>query len=691
LNVYFFLLLSILINGCSQIKTKKDPHQWLEAIDDPKALEWVKNHNEIALHKLEGDSRYPKTYKTVEKIILAKDRLPNIQIINGVIYNFWQDEKHIRGILRRTSLRSYQKKNPNWETVLDLDQLSKIENENWVYKNRQCLPPEFELCLLSLSRGGKDATVTREFNLKTKTFIPQGFYLPEAKTHVSWKDKDHLWVGTDFGEGSLTDSGYPRIIKIWKRGQTINQAQTIFEGQKKDMVVSGFTHFGENSDHLHLIQQNVSFFESKYFVFKDFKLTQLEVPESADLMSIHENKLIFMLQKDWKYQESMFETGSVISYNFHLNNKPEVKLIMKNLSNGSIQQIISLSNTLFISTLEDVTSRLYSAQFIDNQWMTNKLKIESLSSVYLSNPAEGAKQGIIQIESFLNPASQFLLTSQSELKKIKQAPKKFNSNHYEAHQYFVKSKDGTKIPYFLLHKKGLKLNGKNPTLLYGYGGFLISMTPTYPAVLARTWLDQGGVYALANIRGGGEYGPLWHQAALKTKRQNAYDDFIAVAENLIEKKITTKNHLAIMGGSNGGLLMGVMYNQRPDLWKAVICQVPLLDMLRFDQLLAGASWVGEYGSPKNDDERKFLASISPYHNLNPQLNHPKIFISTSTKDDRVHPGHARKMVAKLEENKKDFLYYENIEGGHSAAANLLQRVAKITREYVFLYQQLIDP
>ncbi len=670
----------------------EDAYLWLEDIYGKKSIEWAESKNAPTLSRLQSDSRYAETESQVRQILLAKDRIPSPRLRGGLIYNFWQDEKNVRGLWRRTTLQSYQSANPTWETILDLDQLAKTENENWVWAGSNCLPPIQERCLLSLSRGGKDAAVVREFNTTSKKFVEDGFKLNEAKSDVSWIDQNTVFVGTDFGVGSLTSSGYPRVVKVWKRGTPLTEAKKLYEGIESDVSVGGYTEFRPEGI-TPLVIRFPSFFEEEvYVVDSKFVLKHLPFPNESHFVGSFKGQYFAQLRTKWKVNGKTFAQGSVVAIQKQDFKGTTAELVYEPNLRTSIGSIEITSLGIYMIVYQDVKGWLLSlTRNGSGKWLQQPLQLPQSGSILAVSTDSFDSRFLVQYESFTQPTSIYLINGPTLPSVVlKSLPPRFDGSKYEASQYFAKSVDGTEVPYFVVHSKNVKLDGQNPTLLYGYGGFEVSLTPDYDGAMGKAWLEKGGVYALANIRGGGEYGPRWHQAALKTQRQRAFDDFAAVARDLATRKISAPSKLGIMGGSNGGLLVGVALTQYPELFRAAVCQVPLLDMLRYTQLLAGASWMGEYGDPAIEAEREAILKYSPYQNLKKDADYPEVFFLTSTADDRVHPGHARKMAAKMDEMGHEHLYYENTEGGHGAAANLEQRIKRLTLEYVYLYQKLFD-
>ena len=668
-----------------------DPYLWLEEVEGEKALAWARARNERTLARLEKDARYAPTEKAIREITLAKDRVPSPSLYGGWAYNFWQDETNVRGLWRRVRLDEYRKESPQWEVVLDIDALAKRENENWVWHGATQLPPDYTRCLVELSRGGKDAAVIREFDITTKTFVEDGFNLPEAKSSVAWIDRDTLFVGTDFGPGSLTDSGYPRIVKIWKRGTPLEKAVTVYEGDVKDVSVYGYTMFRPEGS-LSLVGRAPTFFTTEQYLLQDGrKGRKVPIPDDARLQGVFEGRLFAIPRTDWKLGDRTFVAGSVVALPMDaLDDPKKAELVLAPTEHMSIQGVGTTSKTLYATTVEDVKGRLVRlARGADGAWKATPQAFPDNGVVGILSADDFADDAIVSFSSFLVPSSIYLWRDGGSPALLKQSKERFDAKGLRVEQFFANSKDGTKVPYFVVRPETLPAGGA-PTLLDAYGGFEVTNAPFYLGQLGKVWSEKGGVYVLANLRGGGEYGPKWHTAGILKNRPRVFEDHVAVAEDLIARKITTPKLLAINGGSNGGLLVGAAFTRRPDLFAAVICEVPLLDMLRYTKLLAGASWAGEYGDPDDPEMRPVILGYSPYQNLARDKKYPEVFFYTSTKDDRVHPGHARKMAARMEEMGHPFLYYENIEGGHGAAANLEQYIERRTRLTIYLYQKLMD-
>ncbi len=670
----------------------------LEQVEGPEALAWVKAQNTLSAHTFESSPNFAKAQKDILQILESKEKIPYARKSGEYYYNFWQDEDHIRGLWRRTSFEEYQKEDPTWEIILDVDQLAREEGENWVFKGANRLMPDGDLCLVTLSKGGTDASYVREFNIDKKCFVADGFYLPEAKSRVAWLDKDRLLVGTDFGEDSLTDSGYPRIIKCLERNQSLDDAQILFAGERSDVSVGASSQVRTDGAY-HFLSRATSFFESENYWLKimpdkTFKLVNIPIPKTAELDEVFMGRALILLKDDWEIQNATYKAGSLISLALDSieSDELDIQSLFEPSDRMAIESMATTKSHIYVTVNHQVVTEIYQLQLEENHVNMTQVPIPENGSASIVSADNYSDDILLNYQNFLTPSTLYACSPEDlQLKAIKSAPHQFDASDLMVEQQMVASHDGTLVPYFLVHKKDIILDGTNPTLLYGYGGFEISLTPSYSATLGKTWLEDGGVYALANIRGGGEFGPAWHQAALKENRQRAYDDFESIARDLIAKNITSPKHLGIQGGSNGGLLVGVAFTQHPELYGAVLCQVPLLDMLKYHTLSAGASWVGEYGSPDDPKMRKVIEQYSPYHQVRENATYPEVFFMTSTKDDRVHPSHARKMVAKMQQMGHQVYYFETIEGGHGAAANLKQSAYNKALTTMYFKDKLMKP
>jgi len=672
-----------------------DSYIWLEEVEGNKALAWVEEQNDASLGYLESLPDFESLKERNLEIYNSDERIATPAMQGDYVYNFWRDEDNIRGRWRRMLLDDYVEGSEEWDLVLDLDKLAEGEDEDWVWKGAQCLRPQYRRCLINLSRGGADAVVVREFDVETKAFVMDGFSIPEAKHRVSWIDENSVWIGSDFGAGSLTNSGYPRTARLWKRGEPIEEASEVFAGEQSD-VAAGVYRTWDRDETYDVAYRTPSFFETlNYLYMGDGRFEHIDIPKDADFLGVMNGQMLVQLKTDWQIGKTSYPQAALMSIDFarFMDGDRDFEVLVVPGESMAIPRggILTTRDYIVVRLLDDVVSRLQRFAFVDGQWMSEDIETDDLGTITLGSSSDESNIFFFTYENFLVPDTLYVADEGGRtVKALRSLPEFFDSGGMSVEQHFATSKDGTRVPYFIVLPKGFEPDAKTPTLMYGYGGFEVSRTPSYSATVGHSWLERGGAYVVANIRGGGEYGPAWHHAALKENRQRAYDDFIAVGEDLIARGITSPEHLGIRGGSNGGLLTGVMLTQRPDLWGAVVVQVPLLDMKRYNKLLAGASWMGEYGDPDTDDW-DYIKAYSPYHNLDPAADYPTPFFTTSTRDDRVHPGHARKMVARMKEMGHDLLYYENTVGGHAGASDNEQVARVQALIYSYLWDQLATP
>jgi prolyl oligopeptidase len=682
------------------------PFEWLEAVDGKEAMEWVQAENAKTLPVLTQDARYEPLKADAMKVLSASDRIATPSFHGDDVYNFWQDATHVRGVWRRTTLDSYRSDNPVWETVLDIDALAKAENANWIWKGADCRPITHDRCLVSLSNGGKDAVEIREFDLKTRSFVEGGFRLPESKQSVEWLDADTLILTRDWGEGTTTESGYGFVVKTLKRGQPLSAAKEVFRGDRKDVSAQPVVYRDASGKRMVLIDQGLDFFNSAWWLVPEDGGTAIQValPKRSSTYGVLDGRLILSVQEDWT---SDFKAGSLLAVDVAALIKaqgvsstgpsrlPEfVEVLYSPTERQALDrdQVAVTENRVVAVQYDNVRGTLLSFYRGDNgKWTTARYSGLKNAAVTLGAVADKGDGVFYTEENFVTPTRLMYAPERwAKAFTLKTLPARFKADDLTVEQFEATSKDGTKIPYFIVHRKGLAADGSAPTLLHAYGGFQLSKLPLYDPLVGKLWLERGGVYVVANIRGGGEFGPAWHQAALKGNRQKAFDDYYAVAEDLIARKITSPRRLGAYGRSNGGLLMGVVMTQRPDLWNAVVVESPLLDMMRYHLLPAGASWIGEYGDPTKPEEAAWIAKYSPFQAIRPGVKYPLAYITTSTKDDRVHPGHARKFAARLAEVGAPYLYYENTDGGHANGADPSANARRWAMHYTYLTRQLMD-
>ena len=692
------LFCALFVKAQSVNSTMSDPYLWLEEVQGEKALAWVRERNALSTSKLQASPVFSDNRAKVLGVLNNRDQIPGVTRRGEHLYNFWRDAQNPRGLWRRTTLAEYRKAQPQWDVLLDLDALGKAEGENWVWAGSNCLAPDYKHCLISLSRGGADAKVVREFDLAKREFVKDGFFLPEAKSQFDWVDINTLYVGTDFGPGSMTQSGYARVIKLWKRSTPLADAAQVFEG--KDSDVSAFVNVDKTPGFERItVGRSTDFYNTEISLLVNGQWVKINKPSDATL-SWQREWAFLLLKSDLKVDSTTFKSGSLLAIKFDALMKGEsnYQVLFEPSATRSLARSgpSTTRDYVLLNILDNVAGRIEELQYINGKWQRREVKAPSpgtLSASGLHDPFVKedslANHYIMSYLDFLTPAALYLgQAGQDHRELLKSNPSFFDNSGMRTEQRFATSKDGTKVPYFVVYPKNAKTDGSNPTVLYGYGGFQISMAPFYSGGWGTTWYERGGVFVIANIRGGGEFGPAWHQSAIKENKQKSYDDFGAVAEDLIKSGITKPQHLGIMGGSNGGLLVGAVMLQRPELFGAVVCSVPLLDMQRYHKLLAGNSWMAEYGNPDKPEEWAYISQYSPYQNVKTGVKYPKVLFATSTRDDRVHPGHARKMAARMMAQGHDVLYYENIEGGHGGAANNEQRANLVALENTFLWLSL---
>lgn len=687
-------MLLLILPGCGEKKTKSasadDPYLWLEEVEGERSLEWVRAQNKISDEAFAGQPVYAELKEKFLEVLNDRERLIMPSVTGKHVYNLWQDAANERGLLRRMTLDEFMKGKTEWQTVLDLDRLSAEENRKWVFKGASWLAPGYTRCLMSVSDGGKDEGVIREFDTGTGGFVEGGFSVGESKGSAAWVDNDHIVVATNYGPGTMTTSGYPAMVKLWKRGSDPAEAETLLEIDRSGMglfvddVYSGGRQYT-------FINSRIGFYENEMYLFTAEGLKLIDLPADVQFQGMFGDDLLLYLQSDWDVNGTVFARGSLVSYNMpaFLGSDRVVRAIYVPDERSSFASLLTTKDYIVVATLENVQGRLRLYSFNGQEWTGEAVPVPEFGTVGLVSSNEETNEYFFSFSNPVTPSTLYYGNG-SKVSVFRQQKSYFDASGLTVNQFEAVSKDGTKVPYFIVHSTGMEYDGSNPTLIYAYGGFNSSTRPTYSAVTGIGWLEKGGVYVIANIRGGGEFGPAWHQSALREKRQNAYDDFHAVAEDLVKRKITAPDYIGINGGSNGGLLVGVAFTQRPDLYKAVVVEVPLLDMKRYSKLLAGASWMDEYGDPDKPEDWAFISKYSPYHNLSKKKTYPEVLFVTSTKDDRVHPAHARKMAAKMLDMGHPLYYHETIEGGHGAASTNAQRAEKWALTYTYLASKLLS-
>jgi len=662
-----------------------DPYLWLEDVAGDEALDWVRAQNEPTLAEL-GGAQFERMRTEALEVLDTDARIPYVRRRGEYLYNFWRDAANPRGLWRRTTLDSYRTDSPDWDVLIDVDALGRADDEKWVWAGATVIEPEFTRALVDLSRGGSDAVIVREFDMETREFITDGFELLEAKSQIGWEEPDTVLVGTDFGDGSLTESGYPRIVKRWHRGTPLSDAETIFEGSPTDVSATGYADRTPGFERT-FVGRSLDFWNRERWELRGPELIRIDVPTDLSSMLIHREWLLIDLRTDWFVGATMYRAGSLLAakYDEFLSGTSELQIVFEPDEHTCMHQYAWTRDRLLLVTLADVASRVEIVT--PGTWQRDPVSgMPAATNTVIVAADDMGDEFFLDSSGFDAPSQLLRGTGPERLDRIKSAPAFFDAENIEVKQFFVPSEDGTSIPYFVVGSRDTA--GPGPTLLGGYGGFESSMTPGYGGVLGRLWLARGGTYAMANIRGGGEYGPGWHTQAMREGRHKVAEDFAAVATDLVDRGITTVEQLGAQGGSNGGLLMGIMLTKYPEKFGALVCDVPLLDMKRYHLLLAGASWVAEYGDPDNPDDWEFISEYSPYQNISATRRYPQVLFTTSTRDDRVHPGHARKMVAALQEAGHQVRLYENIEGGHAGAADNEQAAFKAALSYSFLWRTL---
>jgi prolyl oligopeptidase len=687
------VLAAMTLLGAAPVLAAATPFEWLEAVDGKEAMEWVRGENAKVLPVLTGDPRYAGLEAEALKILSASDRIPTPAFHGKDIYNFWQDATNTRGVWRRTTLDSYRADAPAWETVLDIDALAKAENANWIWKGADCRPTTHDRCLIQLSNGGKDAVEQREFDLKARAFVEGGFRLPESKQTVAWLDADTLILTRDWGPGTTTESGYGFVVKTLRRGQPLTAAKEVFRGETKDVDARPVVYRDGSGKRIVLINRSLDFFNSAWFVLPEDggAPVRLALPTRSSVHGYIDGRMVVSLQQDWTVDGKTHAAGSLLAVAAPASATVEVLYTPKDRQALDTDQISVTESRVVAVMYDNVRGSLVSFSRGAAGWGMDTYSGLENAAVTLVATADEGDGVFFSEEGFTTPTRlRYAPLKYAKATVVKTLPARFDASTHVVEQKEAVSKDGTKIPYFIVHPKGHKHDGQDPTLLHAYGGFQLSKTPVYDPVIGKLWLERGGTYVVANIRGGGEFGPAWHEAALKGNRQRAYDDYFAVAEDLIRRKITSPRRLGAYGRSNGGLLMGVALTQRPDLWNAVVVESPLLDMMRYHLLPAGASWIGEYGDPTKAQDAAWIAAWSPFQAIRPGVKYPLAYITTSTKDDRVHPGHARKFAARLGEVGAPYLYFENTDGGHANAADPTANARRWAMHYTYLSRQLMD-
>lgn len=680
-----------------------DPNLWLADIHGAKAVAWAKAQTEESDAALKSDPDYAKIRASILTDLNMPERIPLGDVEHEWVYNFWQDAAHVRGIWRRTTIADYATKAPHWQTLLDVDKLDKDTGKNWVWKGADCNTAH-DRCLVRLSPGGGDAIVIREYNALTQKFIDGGFSLPVAKSSAFYIDDNTILFATDFGPGSLNTSGYPRFVKLWHRGETLAQAKTVFEGKVSDVWAQPFVHHGPDGT-VAMIARGITFFTGEYLVVKhDGSTVKLPLPESADLKGMTQGQVVAVLRDAWTPGGGKsIAKGALVAFPLKpfldTGKLPEVAVLYAPDMHSAIgtagtdaDSVVAGRDAVFASIFRDVTGSIHAFKFANGEWQDQVIDLPKGGSPTVISANAWGPEAYFTFESFLTPPTLYAYDGIGQPKAIKSVPARFDAASETAEQHWATSKDGTKIPYFVIKPKGAK--GPLPTILYGYGGFELSMFPWYwndghrPLHAGKEWIGRGGALVVANIRGGGEFGPRWHQAAMKYQHKHAFEDFAAVGRDVIAHGLTTPKQMGIVGASNGGLLVTATMVANPDEFGAVICQRPLIDMIRYTRYGAGASWIDEYGDPTDAKMRAYIETYSPYQLVKKDVKYPPILFITETSDDRVTPIWARMMAAKMEAQGHEVLFNEAPEGGHGPGSTHAEEADYWALSYTFFKQKL---
>ena len=690
-HLFCFSVLGIIMTLTSAFaQSPDDPFLWLEEVNGERALEWVRARNAATQAELRQLPEYPALRSDILGILNSTERIAYPRIVGSFVYNFWQDAEHPRGIWRRVPLDEYFADVPAWETVLDIDALSVEENENWAYAGAVMLRPDLDRCMIALSRGGSDAKEMREFDLREKRFVDGGFVIPASKGGASWIDRNTLLVSSSAGEGMATASGYPVAVKRWTRGTSFADAPIVFRGEYEDVSDQGYVLRTPERDYV-IVHRGLTFFTSRTHVLEDGEFERIDIPEDAEFHGFLKGQLLVELKSAWDVCGGKYAQGALLSIDYERfrAGARDFTVVFQPDDRSSLSSVSTTAGLLLLGVLRNVRGELLQGRWTGSEWKLGRIDLPVNGRVGVTNTDEDSDRYFFSYEDFLQPRTLYYVAAgDAAPAAVKEMPAFFDATGLTVTQHEAISTDGERIPYFVVAPKDIALDGSHPTHLTAYGGFEVSSTPYYASVDGVTWLKHGGIFVLANIRGGGEFGPRWHRAALKEKRQVAFDDFLAVAEDLVRRGYTSPRHLGISGGSNGGLLVGVAFTQRPDLFTAVACGVPLLDMKRYHTLLAGASWVAEYGNPDIPEEWEYIRKYSPYQNLSAEKSYPKVLFTTTTHDDRVHPAHARKMAARMLDMGHECFYFENTEGGHGSGVTSEQRADMMALEAAYFLKML---
>lgn len=673
----------------SALASTEDPFLWLEDTASQRATKWVRAQNELTLRSLRADEEYKDALDDAAAIVGARDRIPYGSLAAGWVHNFWQDERNPRGIWRRTRLSDYRDSDPTWETLIDLDALASSQGREWTWRGAECLAPAFTRCLIRLSRNGGDTVIVREFDIESKSFVRKGFDVADAKTDISWVDLNTVVIATNWGKGSLTSAGSPRVVKLWNRGEPIADAKTVYEGKPGDLAVRPVVYFDQRGAAEIFVVRSLAASDSDvFYIDANSRVTRITVPRGADFKGLHARQLLFQATRSWNVAGMSVEQGALIGFSLdeYIANGgviPAVKVLFKPERRVAVADVKIGRDAVYLSLLDNVKGRIHEVTYDGHQWFWRRMTLPDNGSaeVVSASPVDG--EVLIKYESFVTPDRLYIASKGTDPKVLKQLPERFNADGVTVAQYEAVSADGTRIPYFFV-RRGKHNDSDTPALLYAYGGFQVSTTPWYWSSAGKLWLEEGGAYAVANVRGGGEFGPGWHQAAMRERRQRNFDDLAAVARDMIARGFTSPRRLGVIGSSHGGLVASGAFIQNPDLFNAVSAQLPLTDMLRYKRLSSsGSNWIAEYGNPDDPRQRAIISRWSPYQNVRPGVRYPRAFFLTATRDERIHPGHARKMAAKLGAVGQPPLYFETPDTGAT-------RAEQLALTFTYFRQQLME-
>ena len=664
-----------------------DPYLWLEEVDGASAVAWVESQNRHTLARF-GDARFAADRDLMAAIFDRPDNIPLIGRRGTRVYNFWKDDAHPRGLWRATSLASFRTEAPDWEILLDLDALAAAEDEDWIWGGATTLPGSHDRAILMLSRGGADAHVLREFDLTAGDFVAGGFFLPEAKGGAEWLDRDALLLSSALGEGMATASGYARTVRLWRRGTDPLAAPVIFMTDAEHMAVWADLDRESGDQRVWFVEQ-LGFFDSAVWIGdRTGPRTRLDLPSDASV-EWHRGWLAIKRRQPWTIAGETYPPDTVlgISLAAFLGGDRRYTKLFEPAERRALQGFFWCGERLVLRVLDNLRPVFEAWTPAAAGWsraMITGLPEFGVASLWPMDVRSEESNGdlLASAQDPLTPPALFLVLPDAAPEILKRAPQAFNPAGLVITRHQAISADGTRIPYTQVGPPGE--SGEAPVHLSGYGGFGIAQLPYYSPAIGKLWLERGGTSVVANIRGGGEFGTPWHNAGRREGKRASHDDFAAVAADLVRRGVTRPGRIAAEGGSNGGILITNMLTRYPERFGALFCTIPLIDMRRYTKLHAGASWIAEYGDPDKPEDWDFLKEISAYHQATPGRDYPPILIATSRRDDRVHPGHARKMAAKLQAMGYEAWFYEPAAGGHGYGKDNRERASFTALGYNFM-------